>query len=238
MVILPHRRKAFRAVPASEGGGGGDPYWNQVSLLLHCDGTNGSTTFVDSSNSAKTVTAVGNAQITTTDPKFDTGALLLDGNGDYVTTAAFTDFDLGTGDFTIEFFVKFNGAGRQYMLDYVQQNLSVIAITTNTGVVEVYTQASHAINSGATPFNLGQWYHISLSRSGGTWSIYRDGSLYVQATGQASRTFGSSSFGLVIGASGAGAVPANATFDEVRITKGVARYTSNFTPPTQAFADS
>ena len=61
-----------------------DPYRSQVSLLLHGDGANGSTTIVDSSPSPKTVTAVGNAQISTTQSKFGGSSLAFDGAGDYL----------------------------------------------------------------------------------------------------------------------------------------------------------
>ena len=64
-----NRRKNFRP---SGSDGPSDPYWSSVVLLLHCDGTNGSTTFTDSSSSNKTATANGNAQITTTNPKIIT----------------------------------------------------------------------------------------------------------------------------------------------------------------------
>jgi hypothetical protein len=62
-----------------------DPYFSNVSLLLHGDGANGSTTIVDSSPSPKTVTAVGNAQISTAQSKFGGSSLAFDGSGDYLT---------------------------------------------------------------------------------------------------------------------------------------------------------
>jgi hypothetical protein len=209
-----------------------EPYYNNVSLLLHCNGANGSTTFTDSSPSPKTMTAFGDAQVTTTAPKFGSGAMLLDGTGDVVRASASADLNFGTGDFTIEFFVKFNASTRQYISDY-NENESAIIIAPSSGKVEVYSNASHAINTGSTPFNTAQWYHIALARSGGTWRVFRDGTLYLQATGQASRTFGSSTNPFQI----SGAIPFNGAFDEWRITKGVARYTANFTPPTAPFPD-
>ena len=80
----------------------------QTVLLLHCDGTDASTTFTDSSSPAKTVTAVGDAQLDTAQFKFGTASGLFDGTGDELTVTDHADFDFGTGDFTIEFFVRFN----------------------------------------------------------------------------------------------------------------------------------
>ena len=59
-----------------------DPDFANVSLLLHGDGTNGSTTIVDSSSSSKTVTAVGDAQISTAQSKFGGSSIYFDGTGD------------------------------------------------------------------------------------------------------------------------------------------------------------
>jgi hypothetical protein len=214
-----------------------DPVFNNVSLLLHCDGANGSTTFTDRSPSPKTVTTFGDAQVTTTAPKFGSGAMLLDGTGDFVQASASADLNFGTGDFTIEFFVKFNASTRQYISDYAI-NESSFLITPSSGVVEIYSNASFAINTGSTPFNTAQWYHIALARSGGNWRVFRDGTLYVQATGQEARTFGSSTNQFRISGTTAGSTNQfNGAFDEWRITKGVARYTANFTPPTAPFPD-
>ncbi len=83
----------------------GDQYYNNVNLLLRLTGSNGSTTFVDNSSSPKTMTANGNAQISTAQTKFSGGSLYLDGNGDYLTTPNTTSLLLGTNDFTIECFL-------------------------------------------------------------------------------------------------------------------------------------
>src|SRR3990167_5305793 len=77
-------------------------------LMLHMDGTDGATTFTDSSDNAKTMTAVGNAQIDTAQSKFGGASGLFDGTGDWLTTPDSTDWDLGTGDFTIDFWIRFS----------------------------------------------------------------------------------------------------------------------------------
>ena len=214
--------------------GGGDPDYSSVSALLHFDGTNGSTTFTDNGPGARTFSANGNAQLSTSGPKFGSASLLLDGNGDYASTAADAAFDFGTGDFSIELWVNFSASTTQYLMDYATANTSIIAITPSNGSVWVYSQGSFCINAGSTAFNTGQWYFIQLIRSGGTWTVYRDGVQYAQATGQSSRTFGSSSLSLYIGIAGNMGMPLNGKIDDFRITK-VVRAASL---PTAAFPDS
>ena len=79
-----------------------DEEFDKVSLLLHGDGTNGSTTIIDSSSSPKAVTAVGDAQISTAQSKFGGASIAFDGAGDWLTTPASNNFAFGIGDFTIE----------------------------------------------------------------------------------------------------------------------------------------
>ena len=80
-----------------------DPYWANVSLLLHFEGTDASTTFTDSSSHTRTFTVSGEAQIDTAHYVFGTASGLFDGTGDYITddTGADSDFAF-PGDFTIE----------------------------------------------------------------------------------------------------------------------------------------
>jgi len=232
MTLIIEKPTGAKVVLKKDGVAATDTNIREVSLLLHCDGTNGSTAFTDSSLTPKTVTAFGDAQITTTAPQFGSGAMLLDGTGDFVQASASADLNFSTGNFTIEFFVKFNSGIRQYICDYAT-NESAIIITPSSGLVQVFSNDSNCILTGSTPFNTAQWYHIALARDGGDWRVFRDGTLYVQATGQPARTFGSSANPFRI----SGADAFNGAFDEWRITKGVARYTANFTSPTLPFPD-
>ena len=70
----------------------GDVYYPQTSLLMHFNGTNGSTTMTDNSKNNFAVTAVGNAQLSTAQSKFGGSSLLLDGTGDYLTFASNSQF--------------------------------------------------------------------------------------------------------------------------------------------------
>lgn len=79
-----------------------------TQLLLHCNGTDTSTSFPDSGNTGHTVTANGNAQVDTSFKQFGTGSLLLDGTGDYLSIPDSEDWNMGDGTFTIDFWVRFN----------------------------------------------------------------------------------------------------------------------------------
>jgi hypothetical protein len=237
MVILPHRRKAFRVSPES-GGGGGDPYFNQVVLSLHMNGANGGTSFPDSSNSSHAITAVGNAQTSTAQAKFNGSSGLFDGVGDFLTMPHSDDFNFGTGDWTIEFFLRFNSLSSYqtiYEHGYISAGGLLVQTNLNTGKFVVYTSGvSRAVETSTAP-SVGVWYYYAIVQSGGVITIYRDG-VYAGS--------GSNSVDLTITAAAAVGARAsdslygiNGNVAEFRITKGGARYTSNFTPPTEAFPD-
>ena len=73
-----------------------DEYFNDVSLLLYGDGTNGSTAIVDSSSNAHAITVNGDAQISTAQSKFGGASMYFDGTGDYITAPSDSSFDFGT----------------------------------------------------------------------------------------------------------------------------------------------
>ncbi len=75
-------------------------------LLLHADGSNGSTVFVDSGSNGKTVTAYGNAQISTAQSKFGGASAYFDGNGDYLSVPSSDDWSFGTEAFTMEAWIR------------------------------------------------------------------------------------------------------------------------------------
>jgi len=107
MTVLIDYTKGFFETTEGDGVGTnpatiGDPNFADVSLLLHMDGSNGSTTFTDSSSNGLTVTANGNAQISTTQSKFGGSSAYFDGNGDYLTASHASNFNFGSGDFTAE----------------------------------------------------------------------------------------------------------------------------------------
>jgi prepilin-type N-terminal cleavage/methylation domain-containing protein len=210
-----------------------DPYWNNVSLLLNFDGSNGSTTFIESSSNGFTVTAFGDAQISTTDPKFGTGALTLDGNGDYLQTPADSAFQFGTGDFTIECWVYLNSGNSN-------DGLFSLEASSGNKIPAVNVEAGQwrlSLTTGVTEFTQGTaitgvWQHLALIRNGTDVKLFINGTqLGATRTNSTNYTTNKLSIGYYFSSSFA----INARIDEFRVTKGVARYTANFTPPTEPF---
>jgi hypothetical protein len=185
---------------------------------------------------------VGNAQISTSVVKYGTGSLAFDGTGDYlVPNVATTDlYAFGSGNFTIEFWVYINNAsGVQIIYDCRPSGGFglVPTIYLLSGAITYYANGDDRIFGGS--LSLSTWTHIAVVKSSGstklylngtqTGSTYTDGNTYINNAG---RPF--------IGANSAtvGNNSLNGYIDDLRITKGYARYTANFTAPTAAFSNT
>ena len=228
------RRSAFKKVfvaPPPPPPPPTDPYFSNVVALLHMDGADASTTFTDVKG--HTFTPTGNAQIDTAQSKFGGASGLFDGTGDYINTPSSADFAYGTGDFTWELWVRLAvTSGNRYILDHGSNGGTL----TYNGGLRYYntTTGTGSILYTTTPALLANtWYHIAASRSGGTTRLFVDGVL--KASGTDSHNYGAQS--LRFGDYGGGGYWLNGWLDDTRITKGVARYTANFTPPTEPFPD-
>jgi hypothetical protein len=184
----------------------------------------------------KTAVVYGNAKLDTTIKKFGTASLELDGDGDYISYASQPDFEFGTSDFTFEgwFYRQTTGVAVS-LFDFrsaATQTAPWLYIGTGGGLLYV-VNSTNRISTGSGTVGAGTWFHIALSRSGtntrlflnGTQvgSTYTDTNNYIQSP-------------LTIGSRYTGANEFfNGYIDEIRITKDVARYTSNFTAPVAAF---
>ena len=218
--------------------GATDPDFANVSLLLHMDGSNGSTTFTDSSSNALTVTANGNAQISTAQSKFGGASGLFDGNGDYLDIASDAAFGFGTGDFTIEYFIRCTASGVQIQVDTRISTVNETAPTIYSIDTDLYyyTNVTNRITATGA-LTASTWHHIAVCKSGTSTRLFVDGT-QVGSTYTDSNDYGASR-PLVIGTYlSKDNFFVDGNFDEFRITKGVARYTAGFTPPTAAFPDS
>lgn len=220
-----------------------DPHYGSTTLLLHLDGADGSTEIVDSSASPKTVTAYGDAAITTAEGRFGGSCLSLGGAG-YLLTQDEDGYAFGTGDFTVEMWAKTSDTtsvlistagtdvayGPWWVLGSYNWGLTWDVGVTNSAIVEAYT-----------PVCDGQWHHIAAVRSGYTMRLFIDGELSGEGEFFPGEDDFAASGGLRIGAARVGFPSSfNLTgyLDEVRVTKGMARYTTGFTPPNEPFASS
>jgi hypothetical protein len=243
----PRRQRGFLLNPFRFGGGAQptDPNFGSVGALLHFEGSDGSTTFVDSSGSPKTFTAAGNAQIDTAQFKYGAASGLFDGAGDYVSTPHNAAFDVATGNFTIECFVRVRGGlGGQMILCSKATNAGVspyyLFITTGSRFgFNGYNQGGGAFVftlTGTTTVVTGAWYHVAAVREGNDFRLYVSG-VQEATSNSSSNLHSSASDPLVLGGFNNGAQSFNGWIDEFRFTKNVARYTggASFTPPSAPF---
>jgi hypothetical protein len=225
------------------------PFQNDANtvLLIHGDGTNASTVFTDDNGqppfvarTAKTVTAVGNAQIDTAQSKFGGASAQFDGSGDYLTIPASNDFNFGTGNFTIEMWFRRISGGA---IDIIVGNRGTgfvsgnFAFYTYSSSIEFdYRNDLIANNTLTTSISNNIWYHFAIVRNGTSLTLYKDGAVGQAKTIGSTETFGSSSIDLSIGCNTVGTFPLNGYIDELRISN-TARYTTTFTPSTAPFVN-
>jgi hypothetical protein len=229
--------------PYSHGGGGGgpptDPYFASVVALLHFDGADASTTFTDVTG--KTWTGSGNAQLDTAQVKYGTASLLLDGTGDYLSTASHAGFGFGAGDYTVEGWLRQSTQtlARCLFDTRTASNEGIGIYSSNAGASQenklVLAGSGVLSDSGATTFTANTQTHWAVTRSGTTLRGFIAGVVVSSVTD--SRTYASASTAF-IGANYLGTQAFEGWIDDVRVTKGVARYTANFTPPSAAHPDS
>jgi len=227
---------------------GGDPYFSNVTCLLHFDGSNGGTTFADSSGNC-TIAGNANATTTTSQVKYGTASLNCSAGTSYVYVSSATTgvMNFGTGDFTIECWLYRTVTGsRDFICDSRQNsgNTGACSFRVDTDdKLEILASASAQIVKSAGTVPINQWVHVAAARAGTTLRLFIDGTLDGSATNSTSFVDDTNgTYPPIIATTGftwGSTTPAlNGYMDDFRITKGVARYTASFTPPTFAFPDS
>jgi hypothetical protein len=182
----------------------------------------------------KTITVHGDAKISNAQAKFNTTSLALDGIGDFISVPTQPDFGYGTGDFTIEFFWRPTALGiQQVLLDCrTASNDTAIYLEMNAaGNVRLFVSNAYRITSSAA-CTAGTFNHIALFRVSGVTKLAVNGTVtpttYTDANDYPERP-------LRVGASWTGGSPSTGYVDELRVVKGVAKYTTSVTVPTVAF---
>ena len=207
-------------------------------LLVHADGTNASTNFVDDNGvrSLKGISAIGNAQISTSQSKF--GGSSYSGNGDngnYLEITEVSNFVFGSNNFTIEFWIRFNSLATQTNILDTRPgvNGAYPLIYMLNSVIHWYVNSANRITSSTISVNT--WYHVAVSRNSGISELFLDG--VSQGTySDSAISYDSGSMKIAASANPLGERSLNGYIDEVRISN-IARYTANFTPSTQQFVN-
>lgn len=210
--------------------GASDPYYTNVSLLLHMDGANGSTSFPDNSPSPKTVLRYGNPQVSTAEWRFGGASVFYSDGGEYLMVEGSPDFNFGTGAFTVECWIYQVNDNRPDYFTFATQKWSVGQ--TASSDIAFWDGSTYRITGGAVALNV--WHHIALTRQGTQVKLFMDGVQQSSTwTDSGPTNLGQAVFFDI------GFYPGSTAFrgyiDDFRVTKGVARYTSNFTPPTEPF---
>ncbi len=220
-----------------------------TKLLLHFDG-NFNDVASGATNPPHTVTAVGNAgTVSTPDSPLtpDSDVATFDGTGDYLSVPDSDDWDFGNSDFTMDAWIyptdstadeqtiiakDFNGLTYGFIVNFAKQgqadgykNLGIIWSINGTSF-----ENPTRFNSQITPNN---WYHIAIVRLSNTITVYVDGSSIGSYNSVGS--FNDTANNLLVGAYDPNTGYFKGQIDEVHISKGVARFTGNFTPPAAPY---
>lgn len=174
---------------------------------------------------------VGNAQISTTQKKYGSGSLYFDGTGDYLSARANSMMTLGPSDWTIECWLYLNSVtGTQGIIDYRIAASGVYPLLYLSGAVLYFNTSNTNVITGSS-LSISTWYHIAVVKSSGSTKLYingtQAGSTYTDANNYLANTsvlFGNTWDNNYL----------SAYIDDLRITKGIARYTATFTPPAVA----
>jgi hypothetical protein len=224
-----------------------------TKLMLHMNGTDASTTFTDSSLSPKTVTANGNAQIDTAQSKFGGASGLFDGTGDYLSTPNSADFDFGSGDFTIDFWMRISSNPTDYVSFLnrrVDDNNQIRFLWFGNDVSGGGRLFFRVLDGGVTTtastsgYNFipshDAWHHIAVVRTGNTIKFFVDGTQFaVDYTFNITiPSLNATTLISVDTNGGTSQYYLNGWLDEYRVSKGIARWTSDFTPPTEEYAET
>jgi len=224
----------------------GDIYYPSCSLLMHFSGSNNSTTFIDNSPNNLTVTSNNGAKITSSISKFGGTSGFFDGTNDYLSIASNSVFDL-TGNYTIEFWAyssNFGAGGYLHRGFYSTTSQTWAGLSFSIrgiGAIRFYFYATNNTNEQYVDVSApssNTWHHFAMVKSGTTGTVYIDGTLAGTVNSLNTPAVSSQTLRIGVWDYSASSEYFNGYIDEIRITKGIARYTGNFTVPTSAFLDN
>ena len=186
------------------------------------------------------LTLVGTAKTSTAQKKFGTASMVLDGNSDYAYFSENGGNDIdNAGNWTVEFFWRFNNkTSPQYQMILTKYGLQIY---TNNGELSlaIADASGYFINkTGGTVLDNDTWYHICVVKNGTAYNEYLNGTNEANLAATSSTIIDTGGRPWYIGTlqNSEGTYPANGYIDEVRISR-FARYTSNFTAPSEPFLD-
>jgi len=228
---------AWGVMPAVTGSQGDVDVSN---LLVHSNTTDGSTTFVDSGtgeNCPHVIASAGDVQHSTTQQKFGATSIKFDGSGDYLSIAGSTDWDFGTGDFTIDFWLYPNSfVDHDGVFGWRTDHNNRFCINGIGGNIPTFTiiEAGGISVSISGSFTTGTWQHVAVVRYGNTFNFFVGGTSQGTDT-DTNPTFYVDDFKIGLNRDGNAGFDLDGYIDEFRVKKGEATWTENFTPPTSTY---
>jgi len=186
---------------------------------------------------------VGNSSLVTNIEKYGNSSLYFDGSVDYLYVPNNVNYQFGTGNYTVEFWLNMTSFSGQntVIVDFRTSNGAtggaIQLYVTSAGIVTVYggSSTSTLLVTAGSAISTATWAHIALTRSSNSTR------LFINGTQSGSTATDSTSYGLGalwLGSSASGSNYLTGYIDDLRITKGVARYTTTFTPPSSPFIAS
>jgi hypothetical protein len=240
---------SYRKAAAAAAGAVTDPYFPYVPLLLNTTSTDGqqNNTFLDSSSNAFTITRNGTPTQGSFTPYLPNGywSNYFNGSTDYVSAASNTAFDMGAGDFTIECWIR--GGAQNSFAGILGRGTSdpgryVLNFGSSGTNIEFYVNQispSFPVAASTATVNDNKWHHVAAVRSSNVFTLYIDG------VAGSTTTTNSVNISTITAAITVGCIQyaASTTYytgniSNVRVVKGVAVYTGNFTPPTAPLAST
>lgn len=216
-----------------------DSLFDKVSLMVHGNGTNGSTTIPDSSTTTKTLTAVADAKISTAQSKFNGSSIIFDGTGDQITIPTHANFGFGSDSWCVESWIYPTSSPICSIFDtrssgQTGANRFTVGLEATTRTLFCQVNSTVHGNSGTAPAS-SVWSHIAVTYDGTTLRGFVNGSNVWSAT--VSLSF-DSTMPLSIGNTWDASAGYIGHMGEIRITKGQARYTSGFTVRNSPFPNA
>ncbi len=225
------------------GGGGNDGF---TKVMLHFDGANGSTSFPDTAKGAsapRTWTSHGAAQLNSAQVKFGTNSLLSGVAPSWIDTPGSDDFTLGVLDFTVDSWIYLTGVVFSTRILTGQANaaggdlsfyLGLNASNQITAFLSSDGAGGTAVN-GSSSVSINTWHHFAFVRRGNVLKLFLDG---IQEGGDQAFTgaaHNSAASLSILRPGDDNALYFAARVDEFRLSVGIARWSSNFTPPTKSY---
>jgi len=212
---------------------------NFTKSLLHMNGADGSTVFTD--ETGKIWTPVGTAQIDNAQSKFGGTSGFFSYGSNYIHTPDHDDFHLSNLDWTIDFWIRYNGVTGGFNIISQVQAVGTDWMDLWTSFPTPRLTFSHwgggvqtATFYATVSMSVGVWYHIAVERFGNIPIIAQNGILLTvtETVAIAGKTLSNLTNRIEVPSWNSGSAPESCWIDEFRLSKGIARWTENFTPPS------